>query len=116
MSETGDTKRQDPCILFLKPWSQLSGSRAKFFEEELQRELAPHHALYERPCRAIAITGASDDVLFRLDDDTFAQVHLTFTRNPPERPGWPGRKMFGTLADWMIEVMIEDHVERFGLW
>ena len=89
---------------------------ATFFEDELARELAPHHALYTRRCTAVAQTGASDDVLFRLDNGTFAQVHLTFTQNPPERPGWPGYDVFKTLADWMIERMLPDHTDHFALW
>ena len=36
----GDIQRQDPYLLFLRPWTQLSGERARFFETELARELA----------------------------------------------------------------------------
>jgi hypothetical protein len=116
MGELETAERQEALFPLLKPWNGLSGSRAKFFENELARELAPRHTLYGRNCTAIAITGESDDVLFMLDGGAFAQVHLTYTRNPPERPGFPRHTMFDTLADWMIGVMIQDHVDYFGLW
>jgi hypothetical protein len=104
-------------VLFLTPWFALSGDRAKFFETELARELAPHHALYTKRRTAVAITGASDDVLYRLDDGKYAQVHLTHTRTAPETvPGVPPTGIFETLADWMIDKMLPDHVEHFGLW
>jgi hypothetical protein len=102
--------------LFLIPWYALSDDRAAFFEEELARELAPHHSLHNRHFTAEAKTGASDDVLYRLDDGTFAQVHLKFTKEPRERPPLPRHHAFETLADWMIERMLPDHIEYFGLW
>jgi hypothetical protein len=56
-------------------------------------------------------------VLFRSDDGTVAQVHLTYTPNPPETfPGCPGCRVYASLGDWMIEVMLPDHVDHFGLW
>jgi hypothetical protein len=106
----------NPFMLFLEPWNRLSGERASFFEKELARELAPHHVLYGMKCAAVAITGESDDVLFRLDDGRFSQVHLTYTRNAPERPGYPNHRVFETLGDWMIDVMVEEHIDHFGLW
>jgi hypothetical protein len=103
-------------MFFLKPWKPLSHDGAKYFEAELARELAPHHPLHGHQCNAIAITVKCDDVLYRVDDGTFAQVQLTYTRNPPERPGWPGHDVFDTLADWMLDKMLRDHVEHFDLW
>ncbi len=115
MSETTQERGTD--LFFLVPWYPLSGTRAEYFEEELAREVAPHHPLHGRLFIAVGITGASDDVLFRLDDGTFAQVHLTYTRNPPE--GFPNvrrTRLYKTLADWMLAVMLADHVDHFGLW
>jgi hypothetical protein len=103
-------------VLFLEPWGQVTGTRAEFLERRAAKELAPDHALYQKLRAAVAITGASDDVLFELADGRFAQVHLTYTKTPPERPGFPRYRIFETLYDWMTEVMIEDHVEHSGLW
>ena len=103
-------------FLLLRPWELLSDERARHFERELARELPPDHALHNRRLTAVAITGASDDVLFRIEDGTFVQVHLTFTQTPPERPGWPEFAEFPTLFDWVTERMLPDHVDFFGLW
>ena len=71
--------------VFIKPWKPLSASGSKFFQEGLVRELGQNHPLCGRRVSALAVTVESDDFLFRLDDDgTYAQVHLTFTPNPPE--------------------------------
>ena len=75
----------EPASLFvLVPWESVSSERAKYFEQELARELGPEHALFGRPIKCVALTRRSDDVLFQLGDSTFARVHLTYTRNPPE--------------------------------
>jgi hypothetical protein len=103
-------------LLFLKPWKPLSDAGAKVFEDELARELAPHHPLHGHQCYAIAITVECDDVLYRVDDGTFVQVHLNFAKQPQDIPGFPKPQMFGTLADWMLDKMLPDHVDRFGLW
>jgi hypothetical protein len=104
-------------LLCLIPWYALSDDRAAFFEGELTRELAPHHPLFAKRRTAVAKTDASDDVLYRLDDGTYAQVHLTHTRIAPETvPGVPRTRIFETLADWMIDKMLPDHVDHFGLW
>jgi hypothetical protein len=102
-------------VVFLEPWFQLSAESATFFEEELTREVAPSHPLYGRKCTAIAKTGASDDVLFSLEDGTFAQVHLTHAQYP-ERRGWPRHRTFDSIASWMVAIMIEDHIDHAGLW
>ena len=104
-------------LLVLIPWESISSERAAHFEQELAREVAPHHALFGRPIKAIAITRETDDVLFQLGDGTFAQVHLTYTSHPPETAaGYPRHRAFETLADWMLQRMIPEHVDRLGLW
>jgi hypothetical protein len=104
-------------ILYLKPWQAIaneSGSE-KFYEDELSRELPLDHPLQGRPASPIAKSRACDDVLFRLENGTYAEVHLTFTKTPPERTGWPRFKLFGTLAEWMVGSMVPVHVEQFDL-
>jgi hypothetical protein len=102
-------------FLLLRPWEPLSDERARFFEREPARE-PPDHALQNRRLMAVAKTGASDDVLFKIEDGTFVQVHLTFIKTPPERPGWPGFKTYETLFDWVTHRMLPDHVDFFALW
>jgi len=102
-------------FLFFRPWRRPFGNPMGA-ETELRRELGPQHILYGRSFRAVGVTGESDDWLFELDDGTFAQVHLTWTRKPPEtNANCPRTRIFGTLDEWVIAVMLPDHVDRFGL-
>jgi hypothetical protein len=105
---------QSELIFLLKPWKVLSAGSAKFFEQELLRELEPHHPLYKLPLRAVAITVESDDVLYRLDDERFVQVHLTY--KPHEQPGWPAFRVFETITEWMTAIMLPEHINRFDLY
>src|SRR5262245_31978553 len=116
MSENAVADQGAPFGLFLVPWRRLPAQRTAFFEQELARELGGDHALQGKISKAVAVTGESDDVLFKLREGTFAQVHLTFTQNALERPGWPSFRVSDSLGDWMIQVMIEDHVEHLGLF
>ena len=103
-------------ILFFKPWKPLSVNTGTA-DSELRQEIGPTHILHGRSFQAVGVTVESDDYLFRLDDGAFAQVHLTYTRKPPEEaPGFPHTRLFETLAEWMLAVMFPDHVDRFGLW
>jgi hypothetical protein len=103
-------------IPFLWPWKALSANTGAS-DAELRQEIGKEHVLYGRGFRAVGVTVESDDWLFELDDGTFAQVHLTYTHNPPEAsPNYPRTSLYETLADWMLAVMVPDHVDRFALW
>ena len=113
---TGEMKHPASPILFLRPWKALSANSGAA-DAELRREIGPNHILYGRSVRAVGVTVESDDWLFELDDGTFAQVHLTYTQTPPEAlADLPRARIFETLADWMLDTMLPDHVDHFGLW
>lgn len=108
---------QRPQFLLFTPWASISVERALSFEQELARELGPEHPLCGQRLEAIAVTCERDDVLFRSDDGAVAQVHLTYTANPPEvSPACPWHRVYSSLAEWMMDVMLADHVDHFGLW
>jgi hypothetical protein len=114
-SKLNNVPDQRCSILFFKPWKPLFANTG-VADAELLQEIGPKHILHDRSFRAVGVTVESDDYLFRLDDGTFAQVHLTYTPNPPETaPTIPSTRIFQTLADWMNAVMMPDHVDRFGL-
>lgn len=94
---------------------------AATFGEVLQREVAPGHLLYGVPVQAIGKCDASDDVLFRVLDGSgrVAEVHLTWTRSPPERPPWPSAALFDSFETWAAggeaegrEPVTDGHVRR----
>lgn len=95
---------------WLFPWFGLDALEPKFattFEEVLKREVGPGHPLYGIPVQAIAKSESNDDMLYRLLDGTgrVAEVHLTWTRSPPERPPWPVTAIFASLDEWAEESM-----------
>lgn len=65
---------------------------------ELAREVCGDHVLFGRQVTAIGRRRKRDDVLFRLDDGTFAQVHLTW--NVERSPLWPSTEFFPDFAAW----------------
>jgi hypothetical protein len=81
-------------------WVGLEEERAASFEEELRRELAPGHPLYERGCIAIGKREATDDVLFAVGAEDVAVVHLTWTQKP-EPPPWPSTTLYTSLDEFL---------------
>ncbi|ATY34377.1 hypothetical protein [Sphingomonas psychrotolerans] len=74
-------------------------------DEELVRELSPGHVLYGSRASAMGRRWRRDDVLFRLEDGRYAQVHLT--RREETNPFWPSTDLFASFADWQ-SVPVED--------
>src|ERR1700733_10757008 len=71
-------------LIFLIPWYTLSDDQAAFFEGNLHenlRHITPYSPYGERRSQRQTLP---DDVLYRLDYGTYAQVHLTHTRIAPE--------------------------------
>ena len=73
---------------------------------ELRSEVSADHALTGRIARVEAFFEASDDVVVRLDDDTFALVHPTWS-GEAEAPPFPlstllgdGRAASEEIAHW----------------
>jgi hypothetical protein len=63
------------------------------------------------PVAAIGKRGDTDDVLFRLLDESgrVAVVHLTWTQSPPERPPWPAIELFASVEEFAEKRMRSDH-------
>lgn len=62
---------------------------------ELMREITAGHKLHGRVVRVEAFFTATDDVIVRLEDGTFAHVHPTWIRRA-ERPDYPETKVLGS--------------------
>jgi hypothetical protein len=73
-----------------EPWLQVSecDDVGRGLVAELEREVQPGHHLAGRKAVPIAKCGGCDDAIFRVDDGTWAIVHLTWSRRP-EAPPWP---------------------------
>jgi hypothetical protein len=65
---------------------------------ELSTEIGRGHELFGQVVRVEAFFEASDDVVVRLTDGTFALVHPTCS-GKPERPPWPAAQRLGSGAE-----------------
>lgn len=87
-------------------WMRLVGDRSAQFLAEAVVEIAPAHDLAARNLKAVSTCPACDDVLFRLDDGSFAIVHLTWS-GQRETPPWPRTtRLGGSLA---VDLAISQH-------
>jgi hypothetical protein len=104
-------------VEWLVPWHPVidHSAQAANLERELRQELSGGHPLFGLPVRTLACRQDCDDVLFAVEDGTgrVAVVHLTWTKNPPERRPWPGTTMFPSLEVWAVTGMRAD-AEEFG--
>jgi hypothetical protein len=87
-------------------WFSPSPESARQFEHELQRELCPQHILYNIPARAIARKDRRDDFLFKIPDNCFAQVHLTWQQET--NPFWPSTELFSSFEAWKTSLDDKD--------
>ncbi len=67
-------------------------------EAELPRELSPTHILKGLGAVPVGRRVNRDDVLFRLEDGRYAQVHLTWRHEPD--PCWPSTDIYPTFEAW----------------
>jgi hypothetical protein len=89
-----------------EPWTEPDTQRAQALERELQREISPGHPLAGCQPRAIAACTGCDNVLFALDNDTWALVHLTWT-GTVETPPWPRTTQIGSF--FAVDLVASQH-------
>ena len=89
-----------------EPWYRPDDAQADGLLREAFREIGPDHELSGNRLRAIAKCAGCDDVIFGLDDGTFAIVHLTWTGRP-ESPPWPSTRRLGSFT--ALELAADQH-------
>jgi hypothetical protein len=95
-----------------EPWSRLEPGQATGLEREAAREIGPGHELSGHRLTAIARCGGCDDVAFRVDDGTFAIVHLTYTRRRRQDAADPWTQRLGSYIELVTAIeahATEDH-------
>jgi hypothetical protein len=99
---------------WLEPWwyAPAAPEAATAYERELAAELGVEHPLYGVPLAALGKHDGSDDVLFRLLDESgrVVAVHLTWARHP-EPPPWPAFEIFPSLTAFIEQRMRPDHTD-----
>ena len=91
-------------IEFEKPWlfieSEVDRNR---LIEELKREINSNHMLFGKKSIPIAIREDDDDVIFKISDDSYALVHLTWSGKQEKDERFPFTEIFSTLRDLLEE-------------
>lgn len=77
----------------------MTGEVALRLESELRREVSDRHSLSNRQAVAIARRSDTDDVLFLLDEDQVAEVHLTWSKENSAE--FPWTTLCGRIQDWL---------------
>lgn len=80
-------------------WYEItSTSERRELDEELRREFSKNHPLYGIEASAVGRRYRRDDILFRLADGCYAQVHLT--RREETSPNWPSTDVYDSFDAW----------------
>ena len=87
-------------VEWLEPWEAVDAAQRESAERELIRELAPGHRLYGCEHRCVAARGDCDDVLFIVDGEALAIVHLTWSRE--RDPRWPSARLLPDVEAFEI--------------
>jgi hypothetical protein len=101
---------------WLIPWHPVEDAAdARHAEQELTREVAESHPMFQVPVRVLGYRQDCDNWLFAIDDgsDRVAVVHLTYPHEPPDRPPWPMTHVYPSLDCWIEKVMREDNLDFF---
>ena len=83
-------------------WVVAEPAQAEALVAEAVREIGPSHPLFGRGLTTVALCRGCDHVLFRLDDESWAIVHLTWTSAREPAP-WPN----STQCDSCMAVEME---------
>ncbi len=90
----------------LEAWHTVTPEVADRLIAELQREIGPGHVLAGRGVAVIRRCSGCDDVIFRVDDDAFAVVHLTYSGREERQP-WPRTVTFPSFL--ALESYVDSH-------
>jgi hypothetical protein len=97
---------------WIEPWHAITGDGLNIVAE-LKKEIHQKHALYGRDFIAIARRADCDDVLFEVNNGSFAVVHLTFTGKQEKDPEFPFTTIYKTMEEFVRNAMIPD-AEEYG--
>lgn len=97
---------------FPEPWWQPAGPDRERLRDEVLREIpAEGHVLSRRGFEVIARCDACDEVLLRLDDESQALVHPTWS-GQAESPPWPMTRLTGGYI--ATEAAVTAHAVEHG--
>jgi hypothetical protein len=101
-------------VIWLEPWVAIAdldweAEKARDYciawEEQLKREVGPHHALFGKAASLLARRFDTDDALFQLEGPEVEEVHLTWSRRMETDPKSPQAAICRSLEVWGTERM-----------
>jgi hypothetical protein len=93
-------------MILPEPWFTPTPEQRTTLEREARVEIGPGHELYGREFSALARCSGCDSILFRLDDETWAIVHLTW-KGEQEMPPWPSTTRLGDFV--AVDLVVSQH-------
>ena len=79
--------------------------------DQLEREISKTHVLHGRTTKTLARRQDNDDVLFLVDNEKFAVVHLTWTVSRHTDNRWPTAQIFDNWDDLHRRLVLKDKEE-----
>lgn len=76
--------------------------------DQLEKEISITHVLYGKIIKTLARRQDNDDVLFLVDNEKFAVVHLTWTRQQHIDNRWPATQLFDNWDDLFQKRIVKD--------
>ncbi len=101
-------------IEWIEPWERIESSGSDLVTE-LQKELPPEHSLYGLKVSAIAHRIDCDDVLFQVEDGSFAVVHLTWSGKQDQNVKFPWTTKYSDFDEFIEKALIPDAKEYGGI-
>jgi 8-oxo-dGTP pyrophosphatase MutT (NUDIX family) len=89
-----------------EPWFRPEPQLAAALVREAREEIGADHELVGHKLTAVVKCAGCDEVIFSVDDGTFALVHLTWAQHP-EPPPWPATTRLGGLI--ALDTVIDNH-------
>lgn len=79
--------------------------------DQLKREIGKTHILHGKTIKTLAKRQDNDDVLFLVDDEKFAVVHLTWASQRQTDNCWPATQFFDNWDDLYVKIILKDKKE-----
>ena len=90
----------------LEGWHTVSKQEADLLLAEMRREIPSGHVLTGRRASVVRRCSGCDDVIFRVDDETFTVVHLTWSGRE-ERDPFPKTVVLASFL--AVESYVDSH-------
>jgi hypothetical protein len=95
----------DTSIELLEPWYWTKQN----LTDQLEREISKTHVLHGRATKTLARRQDNDDVLFLVDNEKFAIVHLTWASQRQTDNRWPATQLFDNWDDLYQKRILKDN-------